>query len=321
MPVAREATPSRKARSPAVSLPRRWLGGGVGLAVSGVAVWSTNAVGAQVAFSHDGLGPVLVGMTGGATAVLLVARVLERRRHPVRPRLPRRARALGLGAGVLGLGGTLLLQYVGFAVGPLLETNVISYGWPMFAAFALATAWRTRAAVWGLGFALLGFAGVVVMFSGSTAGPGHGPWGYLAALGSALCMTFYTLAVTRIRVPLVDVLLTGAGTALAVALVHCAATGADLAPSPGLLAAVYCGAGPVACGYLLWSRAMTASAGRLAPLGYAIPLLSTCLLLLTGQSFNLRTGIGAVLIITCTTGVLLADRQSSAAATPVRPGR
>lgn len=82
------------------------------------------------------------------------------------------------------------------ASGPLLETNVISYGWPMFAALALAAAWRTRSALWGLGFALLGFAGVAVMFSDSTSGAGHGPWGHLAALGSALCMAFYTLAIT-----------------------------------------------------------------------------------------------------------------------------
>lgn len=284
--------------------------GAVGLALAGVAVWSTNAVGANVAFSHHSLGPVLVAMTGGATAVLLVARGLEHRRGRPRPVVSRRDRALGLGVGVVGLGGTLLLQYVGFAYGPLLETNVISYGWPMFAALTLAIALRTRHALAGLGFALLGFAGVVVMFSDSTGGGGHGPTGYLAALGSALCMAFYTLAITRVRLPLVDVLLAGAGTALGGSIVYCAVTGADLTPGPHLLAALYCGAGPVACGYLLWSRAMTASAGRLAPLGYAIPLLSTCLLLATGQSFTPRTALGASLIIACTVGVLAADRRS-----------
>lgn len=125
-------------------------------------------------------------------------------------------------------------------------------------------------------------------------------------------MAFYTLAIIHTRVPLVEVLLAGAGTALIAALGYCAATGTDLTPSPALLAALYCGVGPVAGGYLLWSRAMTASAGRLAPLGYAIPLLSTCLLLVTGQSFTLRTGIGAALIVACTLGVLLTDRRSTA---------
>ncbi len=56
---------------------------------------------------------------------------------------------------------------------------------------------------------------------------------------------------------------------------------------------------------------MTASTGRLAPLRYAIPLLSTCLLLAAGQSFTARTGIGAALITACTVGVLVADHFST----------
>jgi len=313
MPLAQPITPPTSASEPHAGERRSMPA--VALALAGVAVWSTNALGADVAFSHDGLGPVLVAMTAGATAVLVLARVWESSRGRPGLAVSRRDRAFGLSVGVVGLGGTLLLQYVGFAYGPLLGTNVISYGWPMFAALALALALRTRHALLGLAFALVGFAGVAVMFSDSAGSGGHGPLGYLAALGSALCMAFYTLAITRVRIPLLDVLLAGAGTALAASIAYCivywAATGADLKPSPYLLAALYCGAGPVAGGYLLWSRAMTASNGRLAPLGYAIPLLSTCLLLATGQTFAPRTAIGAGLIAACIIGVLLADRLSA----------
>lgn len=269
--------------------------------MGGIALWATNAVAAQVAFAGLGLGPVLVVMSATAAGVLMVAR---RPRSPIAPR----ERLVGMTTGVVGLGGTLVLQYVGFVAGPLLETNVLSYGWPMLAALATAIVARSRGSLLGLGFALLGFAGVAVMFSGSSGG-GHGPLGYVAALGSALCMACYTLAIGRVRLPLADVLLAGALTALAAGLVLCVATGDVPEPGLAMLAAAYCGAGPVAGGYLLWSRGMAAGGERLAPLGYAIPLLSTGLLLLGGQSFTGRTAVGAALVLACTVGVLVVGRR------------
>lgn len=58
---------------------------------------------------------------------------------------------------------------------------------------------------------MLGFAGVALIFAGpghDTAGTsGAAPLGYAAALGSALCMTAYTLGPGRLPVTVTDLLL------------------------------------------------------------------------------------------------------------------
>ncbi len=281
-------------------------------AAAGIAVWATNAAAAGVALRHYPLGPVLVVMCAAATLTLLVVRAAQRRRRPVAMRpLPHRTGLVGgMVIGVVGLAGTLVFQYVGFADAPLVEANVISYGWPMFAAVALAVTIRNRTSAAALGCALVGFAGVAVMFTGSTGTTGGSVIGYGASLGSAVCMALYTLAIARVRLAQVDVLLIGAVAALTVAVVYDALTTGTFPLGVPLLGALYCGIGPVAGGYLLWSRAMTLTHGRLAPLGYAIPLLSSCLLLATGAPFTTRTLAGGTLIIACSAGVLINDRIS-----------
>jgi len=64
----------------------------------------------------------------------------------------------------------------------------------------------------------------------------------------------------------------------------------------------------MAGGFLLWSRAMSGDgAKRLAPLGYATPLLSTGLLLLIGETLASGALAGAVLVLVCSIGVLIVD--------------
>lgn len=99
----------------------------------------------------------------------------------------------------------------------------------------------------------------------------------------------------------------GAAGALAIAI-------ADGTPWPGgtgWLAAAYLGVGPMALGYLLWSRAMAAPRGRrLAPLGYATPVLSTALLLATGHPIAGTGLLGAALALGSIAGVLLLGRHA-----------
>jgi drug/metabolite transporter (DMT)-like permease len=65
----------------------------------------------------------------------------------------------------------------------------------------------------------------------------------------------------------------------------------------------------MAGGFFLWSRAMSGGgAERLAPLGYATPLLSTVLLVFFGEAFTFYTLLGASLVLVCSVGVLVVDR-------------
>jgi drug/metabolite transporter (DMT)-like permease len=222
------------------------------------------------------------------------------------PRLP------DVQVGVLGLTGTIFLQYLAFAAAPIVEANVIAYGWPLWA----AVVYRDRRTLAGVPLAIVGFAGVAIILGsgggfGSTDG---GTAGYAAALASALCMTFYTVASGRSRLPADSSLLFATTFGAVLALALCVAGFFPWAWSlagPGAWAAsVYAGVGPMAGGFLLWGLAMSGGgARRLAPLGYATPLLSTVLLLLSGETFSSGALLGAALVLVCSVGVLAMDRK------------
>jgi len=210
--------------------------------------------------------------------------------------------------GIVGLTGTMSLQYVAFATAPIVAANVLAYAWPLLlAAVWLAATIRSRHTLVSAGLALFGFLGIALIFAGpnqSTDDPIAGtglPWGYLAALGSAACMAIYTLGVSRRPAAAATTLLipaTLAGTVAA--LVFLVLRGGTAPTGTGVLVAAYLGLGPMAAGYALWTRAMTGGgAERLSPLGYATPLLSTVLLLATGAPAAGATFLGIGLVLSC----------------------
>jgi len=296
---------------------------GVAAALVAVALWSTNALAARFALAEFGVVQVLALQFGGATVTLAVMRALrsgrDKRSSQKNANWPSgRFRNVlgGVMVGVAGLTGTISLQYLAFATAPIVEANVISYGWPLFAALWAALAYRSRQTLSGVLLAMVGFAGVAIMLGagdglGSTGG---GTAGYAAALASAVCMTFYTVMSGRLRVSADIFLMPATVFGMVSALMLC---GSGLAPwswasaSPDAwVASVYAGVGPMAGGFLLWSRAMAGDgAKRLAPLGYATPLLSTALLLLVGETFASGALIGAALVMVCSIGVLVMDRK------------
>jgi drug/metabolite transporter (DMT)-like permease len=218
--------------------------------------------------------------------------------------------------GVIGLTGTIFLQYLAFATAPIVETNVVAYGWPLFAALWAALAYRSRQTFAGVPLAVVGFAGVALIL-GSGGGFGAadgGTTGYVAALASAVCMAFYTVMSGRSRAPVDTFLLPATAFGMVIALALCLTGFAPRAwTSAGVgawMASVYAGVGPMAGGFWLWSRAMSGGgAKRLAPLGYATPLASTVLLLLSGKTFTSGTLLGALLVLACSIGVLVMDRK------------
>lgn len=297
---------------------------GVSAAFVAIGFWSTNALAAKFALAELGVMQVLALQFGGATATLAMLRAWHAARAGVRADgLVRRSSLLSPGVlggvlvGVVGLTGTIFLQYLAFATAPIVEANVVAYGWPLFAALWAALAHRGRRTLAGVPLAMVGFAGVALVLGSSGGGFGSadgGTVGYVAALASAVCMTLYTIMSGRSRVPIDAFLLPATAFGMVFALALCVA---GLAPwlwsSVGLgawIASVYAGAGPMAAGFLLWGVAMSGGgAKRLAPLGYVTPLLSTVLLLLFGETFTSGTLFGALLILVCSIGVLMLGRE------------
>ena len=293
------------------------FGRAVLLSLAGVAFWSTNALAGNAALSSSPLIQVIAVQFAAATVVLYVLRIVTApRSSPPEKRTDAvlHEKAFGYMVGVVGLGGTMVLQYVAFANAPILDANIIAYSWPMIAAVFLAvtavTAFTTSTAV-SLLLSLAGFGGVtlIVVGQGSDAGSAGNPLlGYGAALGSAACMAFYTIGMRSVKIPVFDLMLVTTGIGAITAAAIMVATGTAVAVSPEAALAIYIGVGPVALGYALWSFGMQRSSGRLAPLGFMTPVLSTLVLLIGGQTFGTTTAVGAVIVLACTIGILTVDR-------------
>jgi drug/metabolite transporter (DMT)-like permease len=293
---------------------------GVAAAFAAVVLWSTNALAAKLALAELGVVQVLALQFGGAAATLAMLRAARSARAGGSGETARRSSLRwpevmgGVIVGVVGLTGTISLQYLAFATAPIVEANVVAYGWPLFAALWAALAYRSRQTLVGVPLAMVGFAGVALILGsgGGFASAVGSTVGYVAALASAACMTFFTVASGRSRVPADSSLLlaTVCGAVFAVALcVAGLAPWAWSAAGPGAwVASVYAGVGPMAGGFLLWGLAMSGDgARRLAPLGYATPLLSTALLLLFGETLSPVALLGAALVLVCSVGVLIVD--------------
>lgn len=285
-------------------------------ALGAIGLWSTNAYVAAVALERLSVGWLLLVQYTVAAMVFLAVRWA--RGSPARAQRGRAQRGrvgrAGLVVGIVGLTGTIFLQYVAFALAPIVAANVLAYGWPLLAALAVFAVRRDIRAGAGAVLALLGFAGVGLIFVGpaqeaATATAISPVWGYAAALGSAACMTVYTLGCDRLDVPVADLLVPATAFGALAAVVLIAISQAPLPPLAGVAVAAYLGLGPMAGGYGLWTLAMSdGGSSRLAPLGYATPLLSTVLLLVTGAPASTSTLAGIALVLACSVGVLLVDR-------------
>ncbi|GAA1388310.1 DMT family transporter [Pseudonocardia kongjuensis] len=293
-------------------------------ALGAVVLWSTNAYAAGVALAHMQVEWLLLVQYGSAAVVFLAVRLVAHRNSRRRTAGPRGVAGAGpwvLVVGVVGLTGTIFLQYTAFALAPIVAANVLAYGWPLLAALAVLIVRRDRSALRGAGLAVLGFAGVALIFispgaadtGDNAAALGTSPmWGYVAALGSAVCMTAYTLGSGRVSVPVADLLLPATIVGVIGAAMLVAISGAPSPPLVGMAAAAYIGLGPMAAGYGLWTVAMSHGGARtLSPLGYATPLLSTTLLIVTGASATPATLLGIGLILASSTGVLLTQHRRS----------
>jgi drug/metabolite transporter (DMT)-like permease len=269
----------------------------VAFAAGAVALWSTNAITARYLLALHPLAVVQFLQFAGASLALLSIRPLTGM-----PPIPSRDMPALATVGFVGLVGTMVLQYLAFALMPVVEANLIAYAWPLMAAAALVARGTAERPGLLMASAATGFVGVGLVMTGgreATLFSGN-PAGYAAALGSALCMAFYTLAVGRFPAASADRLLLpsaliGAAGCLAWALHD--HVDWNLALSH-LLLGLYLGAGPMGLGYYCWSRAMQQDDGwRTALVAYLTPVASTALLALAGERLTVVAGLGGALVI------------------------
>ncbi|OXM55616.1 EamA/RhaT family transporter [Amycolatopsis alba DSM 44262] len=283
-----------------------------------VVLWATNATVAAEALRSVTALQLLTLQFGAAAVTLAVLGVCGalRSREAARETWSWRANSpgwRGLAVGMVGLTGTILLQKVSFAFAPVFDANAISYGWPLL--IALWGAWSLGIAKgWPhLLLSALGMTGVVMLLGVGAEGLSLGSMvGYACAVGSAVCMAFYTVAAGRLRLRTMQVLLPAAITGTVVAWIGSEVSGAPWPPMSEWLGSIYLGIGPMAAGYLLWTVA--SARGRpsvIAAIGYLTPFASTALLIAAGAPVTALTAVGAILILACNIGVLLLSHSES----------
>ena len=157
-------------------------------AVGAVALWSTNAlVGKSLLASHP-VSLVQLLQFCGATLVFAVIHLASRKK--VAPENAA-STAQAVAVGIIGLVGTMVLQYIAFASMPVIEANLVAYTWPLMVAAAVIVLGKPQRPVLLGSTAVLGFVGVALVISGGRGQPflQGSIGGYLAAFGSALCMS------------------------------------------------------------------------------------------------------------------------------------
>jgi len=280
---------------------------GLFLAALAVVFWSTNAVVAKIVLAEASVAQVLILQFAGAAITLLMLRLA------VAPwRTTRSPSAPGLWVlGLIGIVGTISFQYLAFRYSPIVQANIIAYGWPLFAAVWWAMARRSSNNAWFVVCAVLGFAGIALIIgNGQSLDLSYGFLsGYLFALASSLCMAFYTIAAGQFRHPSPAVLLPALSIGLVGTLLLTVQSGTPWPAAPYIWLGAYIGVGPMALGYFLWMRAMSSgNPAALAQIGFATPLLSTFWLFLAGETLTGAALAGAVLVIGTSIAAMVIDR-------------
>ncbi|TPI24521.1 DMT family transporter [Mesorhizobium sp. B3-1-6] len=274
-------------------------GAALAFALGAVALWATNALVGKTLLALYPVSQVQFLQFCGAAMVFALIRLTS---TPPFPLVGEGGSALAAYlVGFVGLVGTMVLQYIGFASMPVIEANLVAYTWPLMTAAAVILLGRPRRPLL-LGLAAaLGFVGVALVISGGRAQTwfqGGSLVGYLAAFGSALCMAFYSLAVGRLAVSPERLLLPSALIGVALTFAWCLHDGVVRPTGAHLLLGLYLGAGPMGLGYYFWSRAAKLDhGGRIAVVAYLTPIASTFLLTLSGESLSMTAVAGAVLVI------------------------
>lgn len=260
--------------------------------LAAIALWSTNAPVAKWIFQYYPVSYVQLLQFIGALSVFICMHKLNKKK--AQGRISLKVILIGL----LGLVGTMIFQYLAFAMAPILAANLIAYCWPLILAFMFIIA-GTSNSPWILALcSVAGFIGVSMIINTGNEVISYNDWlGYMCALLSAICMASYSFLIGRYHVSSAQVLIPAACIGMIIAGVWVAWEGVSLKLSPLIFAGLYLGAGPMGLGFLFWSIAMRKDlSGRTSLLGYLTPVTSTFLLWLFGETLGLYSILGACLV-------------------------
>ncbi|MCW3481768.1 DMT family transporter [Neisseriaceae bacterium JH1-16] len=206
-----------------------------------------------------------------------------------------------LGVGLYGLFGYHFLLFFAFRHAPALEANLLNYLWPLLIVLLSplivpGTVLAPRHIVGGL----LGFVGAgLIVTGGKLSVSGGAMAGYLLAIAAAFVWSTYSLLTRRIHFANGAVggfcLLSG----LLALLCHALFEPAVSPSSAQWLALAGLGLGPMGGAFFLWDRALKQGDPRqIGSLSYTTPLLSTLLLVASGQgTLNAVAGWAILLIL------------------------
>lgn len=191
--------------------------------------------------------------------------------------------------GVAGLFGYHALYFLALRFAPAAEAGLLNYLWPLL--IVLLSSWLPgeRLALHHVIGALLGFAGVVMLFGGDLSGAFQGRYapGFLAALCAAFVWASYSVLSRKFGAVPTDVV-TGfcIATAVLAALVHFAFEPTVMPQTATQWTAIVAlGLGPVGVAFYAWDIGMKRGDIRLlGAASYATPLLSTLLLIVVGYA-------------------------------------
>lgn len=262
-----------------------------------IAFWSTNGVVAKYALMGLSVERVQFLQFTSAALALIVIQWLSSQTVRLKTAIPLDALILGL----IGLTGTMVFQYLAFAYAPITQANIIAYAWPLFVALWVIVLNQTSISPFVLILpAVTGFVGVSFVIGQEL----HFSFrdthflGYIFAVCSALCMAVYTVGIAKTKVSNATLLLPATLAGVILTTVWCMFVGPQPLPEfHYIILGLYLGAGPIACGYFLWSCAVQAdNAGRIAVFGYLTPVFSTGLLVISGEILTPLALLGAVLV-------------------------
>jgi drug/metabolite transporter (DMT)-like permease len=209
--------------------------------------------------------------------------------------------------GVYGLFGFHFLLFVALRHAPPVQANLVNYLWPLgmvLMAPLFLPGLRLRGS--HVVAALIGFAGAAVAILGGsgTATMSRSPsgvgWGYLAALGSALVWSSYSLMTQRVAAfPSAAIGVFGLVSGGLSLLCHAALEPRAILSTADWGLILLMGLGPLGAAFYLWDAALKrADARHIGVLSFLTPLLSTLgLLAVRGEAPSAAIVLAAAMII------------------------